>query len=90
MDAFPVDAVDTTAAGDAFKAGFAVGLLEGLEVGRAAHFATAVASLSVTRRRAQRDAVREDVNRFLTSSTVTLAPDRCKYPMPIPSRRMWR
>jgi ribokinase len=74
IDAFAVDAVDTTAAGDAFNAGFAVGLLEGLDVRRAAHFATAVAGLSVTRRGAQPSMpLRDDVDRFLTSSTATLA-----------------
>jgi ribokinase len=45
--------VDTTAAGDAFNAGFAVGLLRGYTVTRSAVFASAVAAISVTRPGAQ-------------------------------------
>jgi ribokinase len=48
-----VDAVDTTAAGDAFNAGFAVGLMRGSAVVRSAVFASAVAAISVTRPGAQ-------------------------------------
>ncbi|HEX8555609.1 MAG TPA: PfkB family carbohydrate kinase, partial [Sphingomonas sp.] len=48
-----VTAVDTTAAGDAFNAGFAVGLARGQDAVAAARFATIVAGLSVTRRGAQ-------------------------------------
>jgi ribokinase len=51
--AFSVNAVDTTAAGDAFNAGFAVGLMRGFTVARSAAFATAVAAISVTRPGAQ-------------------------------------
>jgi ribokinase len=51
--AFPVKAVDTTAAGDAFNAGFAVGLLRGYTTVRSAIFASAVAAISVTRPGAQ-------------------------------------
>jgi ribokinase len=50
---FSVDAVDTTAAGDAFNAGFAVGLMRGFTVARSAVFASAVAAISVTRHGAQ-------------------------------------
>jgi ribokinase len=53
VPAFPVSAVDTTAAGDAFNAGFAVGLMRGLTVARCAIFASAVAAISVTRPGAQ-------------------------------------
>jgi len=51
--AFSVNAVDTTAAGDAFNAGFAVGLMRGTTVKRSAVFASAVAAISVTRNGAQ-------------------------------------
>lgn len=50
IPAFAVTAVDTTAAGDAFNAGFAVALARGRCPADAARFASAVAALSVTRR----------------------------------------
>ena len=53
IPAFSVKAVDTTAAGDAFNAGFAVGLMRGFTVMRSAVFASAVAAISVTRPGAQ-------------------------------------
>jgi ribokinase len=53
VPAFSVNAVDTTAAGDAFNAGFAVGLMRGSTVVRSAVFASAVAAISVTRHGAQ-------------------------------------
>jgi ribokinase len=53
IPAFSVDAVDTTAAGDSFNAGFAVGLMRGFTVERSAVFASAVAAISVTRHGAQ-------------------------------------
>ena len=46
-DAGPV--VDTTGAGDAFNAGLAVGLSEGMDLVQAARFGCAVAGISVTR-----------------------------------------
>lgn len=51
--AFEVKAVDTTAAGDAFNAGFAVSLLKGKSPLEAARYAAAVAAISVTRKGAQ-------------------------------------
>lgn len=45
---FKVKAVDTTAAGDSFNAGFAVGLAEGKSVSDAIRFANAVGALSTT------------------------------------------
>ncbi|MBP6964775.1 MAG: ribokinase [Armatimonadetes bacterium] len=48
-----VDAVDATAAGDAFTGALAVGLSEGMTLGAAADFAGAAAALSVTRLGAQ-------------------------------------
>src|SRR5271166_4594630 len=53
IPAFSVNAVDTTAAGDAFNAGFAVALMRGSTVTRSAIFASAVAAISVTRSGAQ-------------------------------------
>jgi ribokinase len=53
VPAFEVEAVDTTAAGDAFNAGFAVGLMRGSTVAQSAVFASAVAAISVTRPGAQ-------------------------------------
>lgn len=53
VPAFSVHAVDTTAAGDAFNAGFAVELMRGSTVARSAVFGSAVAAISVTRPGAQ-------------------------------------
>ena len=53
VSAFSVNAVDTTGAGDAFNAGFAVALMRGSTVARSAVFASAVAAISVTRHGAQ-------------------------------------
>jgi len=46
IPAFPVEAVDTTGAGDAFHGGFIYGMLQGWDVPRAATFASAVAALN--------------------------------------------
>jgi ribokinase len=48
-----VQAVDTTAAGDVFNAGLAVGLSEGMDLAAACQFANRAAAVSVTRRGAQ-------------------------------------
>jgi ribokinase len=53
IPAFPVEAVDTTAAGDAFNGGFATGLMLGKTPWESATFAAAVAAISVTRSGAQ-------------------------------------
>ncbi|MEI6072247.1 MAG: ribokinase [Verrucomicrobiae bacterium] len=53
VPAFPVTAVDTTAAGDSFCGALGVAVLEGLPLSEAARFATAAAALSVTRFGAQ-------------------------------------
>ena len=53
VPAFPVRAVDTTAAGDAFNGAFATGLMLGKSALQSAQFATAVAGISVTRAGAQ-------------------------------------
>jgi sugar/nucleoside kinase (ribokinase family) len=66
--AFPVDAVDTTGAGDAFNGALAVGLAAGGTVEQVIPLASAAAALTCTRRGAQ-DALpsRTDVERFLQS-----------------------
>lgn len=46
----PVEAVDTTAAGDVFRAGLVAGLLRGEAIDRALAFASTVAARSCTRR----------------------------------------
>jgi ribokinase len=53
IPAFPVNAVDTTGAGDAFNAGFAVALMRGLPITQSAGFASATAAISVSRLGAQ-------------------------------------
>jgi ribokinase len=49
IPAIAVEAVDSTAAGDALNGAFAAGLMQGLAPLEAAHFGVAAASLSVTR-----------------------------------------
>jgi len=51
--AFPVKAIDTTAAGDAFNGGFATGMMLGKSPAESARFAAAAAAISVTRSGAQ-------------------------------------
>jgi ribokinase len=53
VEAFHVEALDTTAAGDAFNGAFAVGLVRGNSAVESARFAAAAAAISVTRRGAQ-------------------------------------
>ncbi len=53
IPAFSVQAVDTTAAGDAFNGAFATALMLGMEQVEAARFAVAAAAISVTRHGAQ-------------------------------------
>lgn len=53
IPAFPVETVDTTAAGDAFNGAFATGLMLGKSPTESALFAAAAAAISVTRPGAQ-------------------------------------
>ncbi|MGF1492679.1 MAG: ribokinase [Microcoleaceae cyanobacterium] len=53
QDPFPVDVVDTVAAGDAFNAGMAVGLDRGLSLHQAVTWGAAAGALAVTRSGAQ-------------------------------------
>jgi ribokinase len=67
--AFPVQVVDTTAAGDAFGGALAVALAEGAELGSAIRFASGAAALSVTRAGAQPSMpVRSEVESLLSRS----------------------
>jgi ribokinase len=62
-----VNAVDTTGAGDAFNAAFAVALSSGQDAFASAAWATAVAALSVTRHGAQTSMPsHEEVERFVS------------------------
>jgi ribokinase len=62
---YAVDAVDTTAAGDAWNGAFAVALAEGQGLHEAGAFANAAAAISVTRAGAQPSmATRDEVERF--------------------------
>ena len=72
---YKVRAVDTTAAGDAFNGALAVGLLQGKTPVEAATFASAVASLSVTRKGAQPSMpTAQEVSRFLKKAKVSDGP----------------
>ena len=63
---FEVDAIDTVAAGDAFNAGFAVALTEGLNVKGAVRFACAAGALATTKYGAQSAMpFRNEVDSFL-------------------------
>jgi ribokinase len=63
---FPVEVMDTTAAGDAFVAALAVGIGEGKSLPEACYFANAVGALTVTKMGAQPSLpTRADVNEFL-------------------------
>jgi len=53
LPAYQVDVVDTTAAGDAFAAGFVVSLLKTQDLARSVQFANAVGALTVTKLGAQ-------------------------------------
>jgi ribokinase len=66
--AFPVQAVDSTAAGDTFNAALAVSLAEGASMVDAVRFASAAAAISVTRAGAQTSApARAEVDSLLTT-----------------------
>jgi ribokinase len=66
---FPVSAVDTTAAGDAFVGGLAAALLQGPALGEAVRFANACGAMAVTRAGAQPSLPRRaDVERLIAQA----------------------
>ena len=66
--AFPIDAIDTTAAGDAFNGALAVGIAAGGSLEHAIPLASAAAALTCTKRGAQASLPhRDDVERYLRS-----------------------
>jgi ribokinase len=68
VPAFPVQAIDTTAAGDTFNGALAVALAESLPIELALRFANAASAISVTRRGAQLSVPkRGEVDAFLKS-----------------------
>jgi ribokinase len=72
VPAFPVKAVDSTAAGDTFNAALAVALVEGRPMGDAMRFANAAAAISVTRPGAQTSApARAEVDAMLARAAVS-------------------
>jgi ribokinase len=74
VPAFLVDAIDTTAAGDAFNAGFATALMLGKSPLDSAVFAAAVAAISVTRTGAQPSMPSmAEVEKFLKDESLRIA-----------------
>lgn len=72
---FAVDAVDTTAAGDAFNGAFATGLMLRMGPEEAARFAAAAAAISVTRAGAQPSMPRrEEVERMMERGHANAGP----------------
>ena len=66
---FPVQAVDTVAAGDCFNGAFAVALLESNDPLQAARFASAAAAISVTRHGAQSSMpTRQEVEKLINNT----------------------
>jgi ribokinase len=65
IPAYPVTAIDTVAAGDAFVGAFATGLAEGMNVEQSVQLGNAAAAISVTRHGAQPSLpTRKEVNEF--------------------------
>lgn len=70
LPAFPVDAIDTVAAGDCFNAALAVALAEGKSLAPAIHFASAAGALATTEVGAAAAAPRRDAVEELVSGGV--------------------
>jgi ribokinase len=74
IPAFDVEVVDTTAAGDAFMAGFSVALAEGKPLEEAVRWGNASGALATTQLGAQPSLpLRRDVERLLTQGTLKSA-----------------
>jgi len=72
VPAFPVEALDTTGAGDCFNGALAVALARGLKMVEAVQYANAAAALAVTRFGAQASLPTDDeVQQFLQAQQVT-------------------
>jgi ribokinase len=72
VPAFAVEAVDTTAAGDAFCGGFATALAEGVSFADALRFATATAALATTRSGAVPSLpTRAEIDRLVARATIS-------------------
>jgi ribokinase len=70
VPAFPVQATDTTAAGDAFNGGFAAALLEDLPLAQAVRWGAAAGALSATKAGAQPSMpTRAEFDQFLSRMT---------------------
>ena len=66
ISAYPIQAVDTTAAGDCFVGALAVGISEGKSIPLSAEFASAAAAISATRNGAQPSLPhRDEVEQFI-------------------------
>lgn len=89
MPAPAVRAVDTTAAGDVFNAGLAVGLAEGMALADACRFAVSASALSVTRMGTQAAAPsRAEVDEFRTG--VFAEPRQERSEAACPGEVRWR
>jgi ribokinase len=84
VPSFRVEAIDTTAAGDAFNGGFAFALTQiGLDRLSAARFANAVAAVSVTKLGAQNSMPQlREVEEFLATRENLSGPIRGRYETP--------
>jgi sugar/nucleoside kinase (ribokinase family) len=75
--AFPVEVVDASGSGDAFDAGFIVGLLEGWDLGRSLAFASAVGASCCTRLGTTAGVfTRDEAETFLADHPFALEPAR--------------
>ncbi len=76
---FQVNAIDTTAAGDAFNGGLACALWEGKDIFNASRFGSAVAALCVTKSGSSRAMPsRQEVNSFLKKNNILSSQKHCE------------